>query len=285
MYACDYACIYSLACVNVCGHMSIQMDLSAHVHGHSPRKYVHPVDKWVYMGMCVYVQDSVSMRTHLYVIWSAHVSAHGHVSVVPVVGGAVSPVEYFTYRWVLGVALQLYNSVMLSYNRKHNNIVMTLMFVQEKLPRCKKKYNRNHYLFIYLNSFHFFHVGGSACLCVCAPHGLELESWVLVGHQVGTGNPIQVLCKGNMWSYCWVISPAPWRRLLKKNLKMPFTFYYDWVSTAVPVVGQNTAVGQFSPSSMGSRDKTQIIRPGSKHLYLLSVLAGPKIYLQCMAQW
>ena len=65
---------------------------------------------------------------------------------------------------------------------------------------------------------------------------------------------------------------------------MPFTFYYDWVCTAVPVVGQQTAVGQFSPSSKGSRDKTQIIRPGSKHLYLLSVLAGPKIYLQCMAK-
>lgn len=84
MYACDYACIYSLVCVNVCGHMSVQVDLSVHVHGHSPRKYVHAVDKWVYMGMCVYVQDSVSMCTHLYVVWSAHVSAHGHVSVVPV---------------------------------------------------------------------------------------------------------------------------------------------------------------------------------------------------------
>lgn len=31
--------------MSVCGHMSIQMDLSAHVHGHSPRKYGHAVDK------------------------------------------------------------------------------------------------------------------------------------------------------------------------------------------------------------------------------------------------
>lgn len=145
------------------------------------------------------------------------------------IGGAVSPVQYFTYRWVLGVALQLYNSVMLSYDRKHNNLVMTLMLVQGKVPRCKKKYNRNHYLFIHLNSFHFIQVGASACLCVCAPHSLELESRVLVGHQVGTRNPTQVLCKGNMCFYCWVISPALWRRLLKKNLKMPFTFYYDCV--------------------------------------------------------